>query len=109
MTYTFKNKPRHNQRQPEAMLRELGLLPYRPPQPNGFSDMSSDWLSPELLIRRLAFSSEAGGKIPENLDFDNLIDSNFDSTDKIKAYLSPFTSRYGRAEILFPSYWMLMA
>ncbi len=109
MTYTFKNKPRRDQRKPESMLRELGLLPYRPPQPNGFSDMSSDWLSPELLIRRLAFSSESGTRISANLDFDALIDSNFDNADEIKAYLSPFTTRFGRAETLFPSYWMLMA
>ena len=38
-----------------------------------------------------------------------LIDSNFDNADEIKAYLSPFTTRFGRAETLFPSYWMLMA
>ena len=109
MVYSFKNKPRREQRRPERTLREIGLSPYRAPQPNGFSDMSSDWLSPELLIRRLAFASESGGKLRRDIDFDALIDRNFDNADEIKTYLAPQTTRFGKAESLFPSYWMLMA
>ena len=30
------------------MMREIGHMPYRPIQPNGFSDMEEDWISPEL-------------------------------------------------------------
>ena len=109
MTYSFKNKPRHNQTQPEKTMREIGLSPYRPQQPNGYSDMSSDWLSPELLIRRLAFASESGGRLPKDIDFDALIDRNFDNADEVKAYLAPYPTRFGKGEALFPSYWMLMA
>ena len=109
MAYSFKKKPRHNQTQPEKTMREIGLSPYRPQQPNGYSDMSSDWLSPELLIRRLAFASESGGRLPKDIDFDALIDRNFDNPDEVKAYLAPYPTRFGKGEALFPSYWMLMA
>ena len=71
--------------------------------------MSSDWLSPELLIRRLAFASESGGRLRKDIDFDALIDRNFDNADEVKTYLAPQTTRFGKAESLFPSYWMLMA
>ena len=109
MTYTFKNKPRHNQRRPENVMREIGLLPYRPAQPNGYSDMSSDWLSPELLIRRLTFASESGTKVRKDIDFNAVVEKNFDKVEEIKDYLTPYKTRFGKAEVLFPSYWMLMA
>ncbi|MAA50682.1 MAG: hypothetical protein CMP83_10980, partial [Gammaproteobacteria bacterium] len=109
MAYSFKNEPRHIQRQPEKTMREIGLSPYRPQQPNGYSDMSSDWLSPELLIRRLAFASESGGRLPKDIDFNALINRNFDNADEVKAFLDPYPTRFGKSEALFPSYWMLMA
>ena len=32
-------------------MDELGHHPYLAKQPNGWSDISDDWMSPELLIR----------------------------------------------------------
>ena len=38
------------------ILRNIGHHPYRAKQPNGWSDHSDDWISPELLIRRLVYA-----------------------------------------------------
>ena len=57
--YTLGLKPTHEQRSLEYLLRELGHHPYLAKQPNGWSDVSDDWMSPELLIRRLVYAKEA--------------------------------------------------
>ncbi|MBT3901359.1 MAG: DUF1800 family protein [Pelagibacteraceae bacterium] len=57
MNYDFKTKPSHSQRRLSWWLREIGHSPYRAKQPNGWSDFEVDWVSPELLLRRLWFSS----------------------------------------------------
>ena len=56
--YVLGSKPTKSQRQPEKLLKELGHHPYRAKQPNGWSDISIDWLSPELLIRRLVLQKK---------------------------------------------------
>ena len=56
MKYTFEREPTDLQREIEWALQELGHLPYRPGQPNGWSDFEEDWISPELMIRRLIFA-----------------------------------------------------
>ena len=45
--------PTKAQLAPQRLLRELGHLPFRAKQPNGFPDTEAEWLSPEYLIRRL--------------------------------------------------------
>ena len=57
MNYTFKLKPNNRQRQLSWILREIGHSPYRAKQPNGWSDLEVDWVSPELLLRRFWFAS----------------------------------------------------
>ena len=57
--YALGQKPTNGQRSSEHLLRELGHHPYLAKQPNGWSDISDDWMSPELLIRRLVYSKEA--------------------------------------------------
>ena len=57
MNYTFKSKPNNRQRQLSWILREIGHSPYRAKQPNGWSDLEVDWVSPELLLRRFWFAS----------------------------------------------------
>ena len=57
MNYTFKIKPNNRQRQLSWILREIGHSPYRAKQPNGWSDLEVDWVSPELLLRRFWFAS----------------------------------------------------
>ena len=49
-------RPVRQQRSPERLLRNIGHHPYRAKQPNGWSDHSDDWISPELLIRRLVYA-----------------------------------------------------
>ena len=65
--YELGFKPTRKQRLPEKILRRLGHHPYRAKQPNGWSDHSEDWISPELLIRRLFFADRSYSFIkPEN-------------------------------------------
>ncbi len=58
-TYKLGFKPTRDQRLPEKILRRIGHHPYRAKQPNGWSDHSDDWMSPELLIRRLVFADRS--------------------------------------------------
>ena len=57
MNYEFKFEPSNRQEQLTWYLNEVGHSPYRPKQPNGWSDYEVDWVSPELLLRRLWFAS----------------------------------------------------
>ena len=108
MIYDFKSKPNKRQRQPERLLRDLGLSPYRPTQPNGFPDTAPEWLSPELLIRRLAASREIGFRARFDLNYDDVVTKNFDAPEDVLSHLSGASSQQ-KAQLLFPSYWMLMA
>ena len=54
--YELGQKPFGSHREPERLLRNIGHHPYRAKQPNGWSDHSADWISPELLIRRLVYA-----------------------------------------------------
>lgn len=85
MKYNFKFKPRDNQRKIEWVLEEIGHLPYRPKQPNGWPDLEEDWLSPELLIRRLIFAkkiSQLGIKRTDEF-IAMVIEKNFDNPQEI--------------------------
>jgi len=68
MNYKFKYEPSHNQKQLTWYLREIGHSPYRARQPNGWSDYEVDWISPELLLRRLWFASN---KLPNYIKTEN--------------------------------------
>ena len=57
--YELGYKPRQHHRKPERLLKEMGHHPYRAKQPNGWSDYSVDWLSPELIIRRLVYGAKS--------------------------------------------------
>ena len=39
MKYNFKFKPNNHQRKPKNFMKEIGYEPYRPIQPNGYSDL----------------------------------------------------------------------
>ena len=90
-SYELGSKPTKKQRMPESLLRNLGHHPYRAKQPNGWSDHSEDWMSPELLIRRLVFADRSYSFIkPENDNNDfyyNIVNKNFDNPDKILDYM----------------------
>ena len=90
-SYELGTKPTRKQRMPERLLRNLGHHPYRAKQPNGWSDHSEDWMSPELLIRRLVFADRSYSFTkPENNNNDfyyNAVNKNFDNPDKILDYM----------------------
>ena len=106
-------------------LKEIGLSPYRPTQPNGWSDLSADWISPELLLRRIVFakkfSRNASGHGPQNWSPVHMLQSNFDKLDRVLDYLSLDKDRwqqdpkanelhpYNVIQTLFPSNWMVSA
>ncbi len=90
-SYELGFKPTRKQRSPEKILRRLGHHPYRAKQPNGWSDHSDDWISPELLIRRLFFADRSYSFIkPENDNkefIEKIINNNFDKSDLILDYM----------------------
>ncbi len=90
-SYELGFKPTRKQRTPEKILRRLGHHPYRAKQPNGWSDNSDDWISPELLIRRLFFADRSYSFIkPENDNkefIEKIVNNNFDKPDLILNYM----------------------
>ena len=91
-SYELGYKPTRKQRSPEKILRDIGHHPYRAKQPNGWSDYSEDWLSPELLIRRLVYANKtyAFSKAENNTEefYEKIVKNNFDNPEKILKYLN---------------------
>jgi uncharacterized protein (DUF1800 family) len=88
-------------------MREIGYEPYRPIQPNGYSDMESDWISPELLIRRLSAPRELAKRSIDLEDFSEMIDKNFDNPEEMKVLIDKVKSPSTKMQLIFPSYRML--
>lgn len=117
MHYDFRSKPRRIVRSPQQMLRELGHNPYRPTQPNGWPDTMIEWLSPELLIRRLALAKRVGDKMFRHGGWKprHMIDSNFDSPDEVFAHIGVQDGSFDMVnpsvaiQLLFPSKWMVIS
>jgi len=85
MKYDFKKRPSDYQEQISENLRELGHLPYRPKQPNGWSDFEEDWISPELIIRRLIMASKISnyGLSRDSEVIKMIVENNFDNPNEI--------------------------
>lgn len=101
-------------RSPERYMEEIGHNPYRPDQPNGWPDTKAEWLSPELLIRRLTFAKRfsEGRHKPQDLDFEALVRKNFDNADEVLQASTSLDARRAedvRMQLLFPSSWMLLS
>ena len=103
--YELGFKPTRKQRVPEKILRRIGHHPYRAKQPNGWSDHSDDWISPELLIRRLVYAklSASFSHMENNNEeyFENVVKKNFDNPDKILKYLSQKNRFVEKQTLLF--------
>ena len=92
MNYEFKFEPSNRQEQLTWYLNEVGHSPYRPKQPNGWSDYEVDWISPELLLRRLWFASN---EIPKHVKIENYshsfmslcLERNFDDHDRMTSMI----------------------
>jgi len=93
-------------REPDWLLEDIGCHPYRSKQPNGYSDISSDWLSTELVIRRLMYAKRAFHtyKLNDQIDdtiHEKIIRTNFDNPDKILKIVSKAKSNEEKHMILF--------
>ena len=53
-----------------SILSELGHLNCRSPQPNGWSDMAIDWLTPEMMDRRLRYIGQISNRQMRESGFD---------------------------------------
>ena len=92
MNYEFKFEPSNRQEQLTWYLNEVGHSPYRPKQPNGWSDYEVDWISPELLLRRLWFASN---EIPNHVKIENYshsfmslcLERNFDDHERMTSMI----------------------
>jgi len=103
--YDLGMRPLNSQRVLEKLLKELGHHPYLAQQPNGWSDISQDWMSPELLIRRLVYAKQAYFKMkPKNQNnefYEEMITKNFDRHDEILKILKKNSEPYHKHVLLF--------
>ena len=104
--YELGQKPFDNQREPMWLLENIGHHPYRAKQPNGWSDHSDDWISPELLIRRLVYAKASYNyhKIENNKNaeyYANMVEKNFDNPDKIMNYINQKNRSIEKHTLLF--------
>ena len=111
MAYDFASKPPKKSRQPEWLMNEMGHNLITPSQPNGWPDTEAEWLSPELLIRRLAVADRL--KYPLTPIYEGIVKKNFDNEQAVldllqKARNIDFYSNARRqAGVLFSSERML--
>ena len=108
--YGFKSKPARNLDRPARWLRELGHRPFRPLQPNGWSDFEADWVSPEFLLRRIGLIKiqQDRKRLPHfNNDYiNNIVEKNFDNKNEVLKYINSVKGSE-RSIALFTSKWML--
>ena len=88
------------------LLEDLGCNTYASKQPNGYKDISTDWMSTELIIRRLLSAKKAfhrfniDDQIDDNLH-EKIVLKNFDNADKIFKILSKSKSNEEKHIVLF--------
>ena len=104
--YELGQKPFGSHREPERLLRNIGHHPYRAKQPNGWSDHSADWISPELLIRRLVYAKASYNfaKMENNKNAEyyvKMVENNFDNPSKIMKYLNQKNRSVEKHTLLF--------
>ncbi len=104
--YELGQRPFDSQREPEWLLQNIGHHPYRAKQPNGWSDHSADWISPELIIRRLVYAKASYNfaKMENNKNAEyyvNMVENNFDNPSKIMKYLNQKNRSVEKHTLLF--------
>ena len=104
--YELGQKPFGSHREPERLLRNIGHHPYRAKQPNGWSDHSDDWISPELLIRRLVYAKASYNfsKMENNKNaayYESIVEKNFDDPTKIMKYINQKNRAVEKHTLLF--------
>ena len=104
--YELGNIVTKNIRENDWSLEDMGYHPYKSKQPNGYSDLSNDWLSTELIIRRLMYSKRAFERynLQDQVDdtiHEKIIRQNFDNPDKILKIVSKAKRNVEKHMILF--------
>tara|TARA_B100000131_G_C18116393_1_gene611444 strand:- start:977 stop:2419 length:1443 start_codon:yes stop_codon:yes gene_type:complete len=93
------------QAKPHSFMRDMGHHPYLSRQPNGYSDLAEDWMSPELIIRRLLYSRVGYINLKSdnknNEFFEKVVTNNFDNPDKIIKLLNQNDKPIDRHILLF--------
>ncbi len=104
--YELGQRPFDSQREPEWILQNIGHHPYRAKQPNGWSDHSDDWISPELLIRRLVYAKASYNfsRMENNKNaeyYEQMVDKNFDNSSQIMKYINQKNRAVEKHTLLF--------
>ena len=80
------------QAKPHRFMKDMGHHPYLSQQPNGYSDLAEDWMSPELLIRRLLYARQGYINLkPDNKNnefYEKVVNNNFDNPGNIMNILN---------------------
>lgn len=116
-SYTFKRAPGKELTITRDYLAELGQRPYQPPQPDGYSDTESNWISPEYLIRRVGVilpllrrGRLKKKRIPTTVvtaeQLEKVVRLNFDNAEEIITFLGNY-SEEDRLKMLLASKWVL--
>ena len=104
-TYRLGGGPDPYQAKPSWFMEDMGHHPYLSKQPNGYSDLTEDWMSPELIIRRLIYARQGYINLKSdnknNEFFEKVVDKNFDNPDKIMKLLNQNEKPIDRHILLF--------
>ena len=104
-TYKLGGGPDPYQAKPSWFMEDIGHHPYLSKQPNGYSDLAEDWMSPELIIRRLIYARQGYINLKSdnknNEFFEKVVDKNFDNPDKIMKLLNQNEKPIDRHILLF--------
>ena len=110
LEYDFKNKPSRLITKSARWLRNLGHMPFRPLQPNGWSDFEADWVSPEFLFRRIGLIKIQQNKSRlDHCDINflkEIIFRNFNDFNEVFNYVRKVNNKE-QTVALFSSKWML--
>ena len=103
--YKLGGGPGPYQAKPSWFMEDMGHHPYLSKQPNGYSDLAEDWMSPELVIRRLIYARQGYINLkPENKNnefFEKVVSKNFDNPEKILKLLNQNEKTIDRHILLF--------
>ena len=104
-TYRLGGGPDPYQAKPSWFMEDMGHHPYLSKQPNGYSDLAEDWMSPELIIRRLIYARKGYINLKadnkNNEFFEKVVNQNFDNPDTIHNLLKQNDKTIDRHILLF--------
>ena len=104
-SYRLGGGPDPYQAKPSWFMEDMGHHPYLSKQPNGYSDLAEDWMSPELIIRRLIYARQGYINLKadnkNNEFFEKVVNQNFDNPDRIMKLLEQNEKPIDRHILLF--------